>query len=365
MSMKLGDKVGEYREGKGKSEPLLYMGGKLVSAANNSIGGVSHLSGDHVNEPFIGEDGVSGVLLHDKTAKGNPPVTFAIAACETQNVNVTVLPCLGLSEGSCVTAKDMWGKMVQDGHFDRENFNTGPSIPSSPGETYCAAVSASAWVEPHGKCTVAFALAWSSPKIKFMKGKSYHRRYTKFYGTSERAASNLVHDALTNYKRWEEEIEKWQAPILRDDRLPEWYKFTLFNELYFLVAGGTVWTDSALLTANAGSNQHQSTATEDMNFEVTEAKVDCKQGALGEHSTVALHNSTAGSRLNGNDETTLMRYGEDEPVISQRRGSKYSRYPYPENDDDDVGGFLYLEGVEYIGAVWEKRVEAIIASFVK
>ncbi|CAK9141462.1 unnamed protein product [Ilex paraguariensis] len=32
----------------------------------NSIGGISHLSGDHVNEPFIGEDGVSGVLLHHK-----------------------------------------------------------------------------------------------------------------------------------------------------------------------------------------------------------------------------------------------------------------------------------------------------------
>ncbi|PIN17708.1 Glucosylceramidase [Handroanthus impetiginosus] len=32
----------------------------------NSIGGISHMSGDHVNEPFIGEDGVSGVLLHHK-----------------------------------------------------------------------------------------------------------------------------------------------------------------------------------------------------------------------------------------------------------------------------------------------------------
>ncbi|KAK2998037.1 hypothetical protein RJ639_025232, partial [Escallonia herrerae] len=32
----------------------------------NSIGGISHLSGDHVNESFIGEDGVSGVLLHHK-----------------------------------------------------------------------------------------------------------------------------------------------------------------------------------------------------------------------------------------------------------------------------------------------------------
>ncbi|KAK6914265.1 Glycosyl-hydrolase family 116, N-terminal [Dillenia turbinata] len=188
----------------------------------NSIGGISNLSGDHVNEPFIGEDGVSGVLLHHKTAKDNPPVTFAIAACETQNVNVTVLPSFGLSGGSCVTAKEMWGTMLQDGQFDHENFNSGPTMPSSPGETLCAAVSASTWVEPHGKCTVAFAVAWSSPKIKFRKGSSYYRRYTKYYGTSERAARNLVHDALTNYKRWEEDIERWQTPVLKDDGLPEW-----------------------------------------------------------------------------------------------------------------------------------------------
>lgn len=43
-----------------------------------------------------------------RTGKGNPPVTFAIAASETQNVNVTVLPCFGLSEDSSFTAKDMW-----------------------------------------------------------------------------------------------------------------------------------------------------------------------------------------------------------------------------------------------------------------
>lgn len=48
-----------------------------------------------------------------RTAKGNPPVTFAIAACETQNVNVSVLPSFGLSEGSSTTAKGMWSKMVK------------------------------------------------------------------------------------------------------------------------------------------------------------------------------------------------------------------------------------------------------------
>jgi uncharacterized protein (DUF608 family) len=47
---------------------------------------------------------------------------------------------------------------------------------------------------------------------------------------------------FAEYRIWEEEIEKWQNPILKNEKLPEWYKFTLFNELYFLVAGGTVWT---------------------------------------------------------------------------------------------------------------------------
>ncbi|XP_052115261.1 uncharacterized protein LOC107478438 isoform X2 [Arachis duranensis] len=67
---------------------------------------------------------------------------------------------------------------------------------------------------------MAFNLAWSSPKVKFSKGSTFHRRYTKFYGTSEGAAKELAHDALTQYKRWEEDIEKWQNPILQDELLP-------------------------------------------------------------------------------------------------------------------------------------------------
>ncbi|KAK4854726.1 hypothetical protein QYF36_000564 [Acer negundo] len=296
----------------------------------NSIGGVSHLSGDHVNEPFIGEDGVSGVLLHHKTAKGNPPVTFAVAACETQNVSVTVLPCFGLSEGSSVTAKDVWNRMVQNGQFDRENFNSGPSMPSSPGESLCAAVSASAWVEPHGKCTVSFALAWSSPKVKFLKGSSYHRRYTKFYGTSEKAAQNLVHDALMNYKHWEEEIEKWQSPILKDERLPEWYKFTLFNELYFLVAGGTVWIDSL----SPASNSRDDRDAENADVKVIEMEVNVKGGSVVNHTTTAgyLSNDETGVNQNGNTNESQLSFT---PMDSC-------------TDSDDVGRFLYLEGVEYI-----------------
>ncbi|KAL1083907.1 hypothetical protein V6Z11_D09G228100 [Gossypium hirsutum] len=322
----------------------------------NSIGGVSHLSGDHVNEPFIGEDGVSGVLLHHKTAKGNPPVTFSIAACETQNVNVTVLPCFGLTEGRSVTARQMWDKMMQDGQFDRQNFNSGPSMPSSPGETLCAAVSASAWVEPHGKCTIAFSLAWSSPKIKFLKGSSYHRRYTKFYGTSERAALNLAHDALTNYKRWEEEIEKWQSPILNDQRLPEWYKFTLFNELYFLVAGGTVWIDSSLPSTNVKNDQDSPEDAQRVDVKVTEAEVNRRHTTISEYSTTSGCNGSTGDGLKNNSD----------PAVTQNKRnsnnlSEHFKWQDQLDDYDDVGRFLYLEGVEYI--MWNTYDVHFYASF--
>ncbi|XP_011073769.1 non-lysosomal glucosylceramidase [Sesamum indicum] len=319
----------------------------------NSIGGISHLSGDHVNEPFIGEDGVSGVLLHHKTAKDNPPVTYAIAACETQNVSVSVLPCFGLNEGSCVTAKDMWGKMVQDGHFDRENFMKGPSMPSSPGETYCAAVSASTWVEPHGKCTVAFAVAWSSPKVKFCKGKAYRRRYTKFYGTSETAAKDLVHDALTNYPLWEEEIEKWQNPILKDDRLPEWYKFTLFNELYFLVAGGTVWIDSKIPAED--SSGIKSIITNSKKTKKTKARIVHRSTAVVKEAAVNGSDTSVNvDPVEGGDIASRRSSDEEESTTCGNGGGENcfsapsNKLTEPMNDDGDVGRFLYLEGVEYI-----------------
>ncbi|KAJ8755469.1 hypothetical protein K2173_019267 [Erythroxylum novogranatense] len=317
----------------------------------NSVGGISSLSGDHVNEPFIGDDGVCGVLLHHKTAKGSPPVTFAVAACETQNVNVTVLPCFGLSEGSCITARDVWGKMAQNGEFDRENFNCGPSMPSSPGETICAAVSASAWVEPHGKCTVAFALAWSSPKIRFLKGSSYYRRYTKFYGASEKAAQNLVHDALKNYKRWEDDIERWQSPMLKDERLPEWYKFTLFNELYFLVAGGTVWIDSSLPETDVRHGFHESKKGEATNVKVVEAEVSCSGEGTKYDSDG--YGSANGSPMDYDEEIHKSYSWKDESASPwENRNPSQSHHSFDMiealNKNDDVGRFLYLEGVEYI-----------------
>uniref|UniRef100_A0A8R1DJ62 Glycosyl-hydrolase family 116 N-terminal domain-containing protein n=1 Tax=Caenorhabditis japonica TaxID=281687 RepID=A0A8R1DJ62_CAEJA len=89
-----------------------------------------------------------------------------------------------------------------------------------------------------------YALGWDMPKVHFGSiARSYYRRYTRFFEAFRKGtvAHSLCVRALTMKKKWDEEIEKWQNPVLLHEKLPEWYKSALFNELYFVTDGGTVW----------------------------------------------------------------------------------------------------------------------------
>jgi non-lysosomal glucosylceramidase len=130
-------------------------------------------------------------------AKGGRPVTFAIAAKQTQDVTVSTCPCFHISgQGEGYTAKDMWAKLKQDGCFSNENWTAKASSPSKAGAPIGAALAAKVSIPPNEKRNITFSLGWDSPEVKFLKGKSYHRRYTKFYGIAGDAASKLVRDAI-------------------------------------------------------------------------------------------------------------------------------------------------------------------------
>ena len=53
----------------------------------------------------------------------------------------------------------------------------------------------------------------------------------------------MCRHALLSYPAWEEEIEAWQGPTLDNPDLPDWFKSAVFNELYFLSDGGSVWLE--------------------------------------------------------------------------------------------------------------------------
>lgn len=69
------------------------------------------------------------------------------------------------------------------------------------------------------------------------------RVVVRFVGVSGLSSPTIASYALSQVNRWNQQIIDWQQPILSDTSLPDYYKHMIFNELYFLVDGGTVWLD--------------------------------------------------------------------------------------------------------------------------
>ncbi|KAG0504006.1 hypothetical protein HPP92_004078 [Vanilla planifolia] len=307
----------------------------------NSVGGNSEFSGYHSNSKMMEKDGVHGVLLHHKTGNGQSPVTFAIAAQETANVHISDCPCFMISGKSvALTALEMWQAVKEHGSFDHLG-HVETSTPSEPGSSIGAAVAASVSVPPLGVRTVTFALAWACPEIEFPSGKVYHRRYTKFYGTDGHAAARLVHDAIIEHEVWESQIEEWQNPILQNKELPEWYPVTLFNELYYLNAGGTIWTDGLPPKQSLSSIDERkfSLATSNLDAEDLPKFIPRSNTALNilDRMASALEKIHAPIASNSAFGTSLLQ------------------------GEENIGQFLYLEGIEYL--MWNTYDVHFYASF--
>ncbi|KAL5555108.1 hypothetical protein UlMin_037344 [Ulmus minor] len=294
----------------------------------NSVGGLSEFSGQHSNSTIIMKDGVHGILLNHKTANGLPPVTFAIAAEETEDVHLSECPRFVISGNSKgITAKEMWSEIKEHGSFDRLS-SAEASAPSEPGSSIGAAISASVTIPPDSVRTVTFSLAWDCPEVKFPSGKTFYRRYTKFYGIHGDAAADIAHDAILEHRKWESQIDAWQRPILEDKRFPEWYPITLFNELYFLNSGGTVWTDGSPPVPSLIS--------------IGGRKFSLDRPSLGLSSVVDASNQ---------NDTAIDILERMTSVFEQIHTPMASNSALGTNllqkGEENIGQFLYLEGVEY------------------
>ncbi|KAL3515756.1 hypothetical protein ACH5RR_022658 [Cinchona calisaya] len=289
----------------------------------NSVGGASGLSGGHCNSVFRMEEGVCGVILQHKTANGHPPVTFAVAAEETNTVHVSECPFFVISGNSQgMTAKEMWHEIKEHGAFDHLNAGE-KTVTSEPGSLVGAAVAASLTIRPYTTQTVTFSLAWACPEVNFLSGRTYHRRYTKFYGTSGNAASEIARDAILNHESWESQIEAWQRPILEDKKLPEWYPITLFNELYFLNSGGSIWTDGSPPLQNVSTIDERKFSLDLRKRINLSCQDDIAVNILGGMSSTLeeVHFPTSVTSSFG---TSLLQKGEE-----------------------NIGQFLYSEGIDY------------------
>ncbi|BAA97011.1 unnamed protein product [Arabidopsis thaliana] len=286
-----------------------------------------------------------------QTANGLPSLSYAISAQATDGVSVSACPFFivsGKQDG--ITAKDMWQAVKENGSFDHLKASEA-SMQSDHGSSIGAAVAASVTVLPGESRIVTFSLAWDCPEVQFPSGKIYSRqpikqnlfrRYTKFYGNNGDAAAQIAHDAILGHSQWESWIEDWQRPILEDKRLPAWYPVTLFNELYYLNSGGTLWTDGS-------SPVHSLAGVREKKFSLDKSQLGLKNDIDVPHQ-----NDTAVSVLEKMASTL------EELHASTTSNSAFGT-KLLEEGEENIGHFLYLEGIEY--RMWNTYDVHFYASF--
>ncbi|OAB60292.1 bile acid beta-glucosidase [Leptolyngbya valderiana BDU 20041] len=133
---------------------------------------------------------------------------------------------------------EVWNSFASDGTLCNEEDET----PAKLGDRIAGAIAVRFTVRPGRTRKIPFILAWDFPITEFAAGIQAYRRYTDFFGRSGRNAWSMVRTALKHSDMWKEAIVDWQQPILEDESLPDWFEMALFNELYDLSSGGSLWT---------------------------------------------------------------------------------------------------------------------------
>ena len=163
---------------------------------------------------------------------------FAMAAlgdAETKITRCTSFP-------TSADGRGVWESFARDGTLrdSAKNWVTGWDDPVS------GAIAVSFAVKPGETRDIPIALSWDLPIAQFGSGRRWYRRYTEFFGTKGTGAWEIARTGLEEYKRYSQAIDEWQKPYIWDESKPAWYRGMLFNELYYLLLGGTIWTNGEM-----------------------------------------------------------------------------------------------------------------------
>ena len=133
---------------------------------------------------------------------------------------------------------DIWRNFSAEGFLLDDKDETA----AAAGEQLACAIAVRFTIRPGKTRKIPFIIAWDLPVTEFASGVWYYRRYTDFFGRNGKNAWPIIRTAMKHSDTWRENIEAWQKPILERKDLSESFKMALFNELYALTDGGTLWS---------------------------------------------------------------------------------------------------------------------------
>ncbi len=193
-----------------------------------------------VNLPLeVPGQSLAGVLFDRRHAGAIPDEgdgQMCIAA--RMEPGVTVTRHVGCQVGYMPAGKDPWESFAAGGRLADET----PSHYCGSGTDLVGALAVSVELRP-GECReIPMALAWDLPVVRFGSGRRHFRHYTKHAGADGRNAAALAAEALTSYRDWSRQIDDWHGSVIARGNRPDWYYAMLFNELYLMVDGFTMWT---------------------------------------------------------------------------------------------------------------------------
>lgn len=235
------------------------MVGWFRDGSNSFATALSHQNKNrYVSEDLPGPNNNSGSvqgIVFDRLRSGSVREEwdgqFAIATKATPDMDVTYLTTF-YPQGP---GNEVWTPFSTDGRLP----NASPDVASS-GEQLAGAIAVRFTLSPHEKKMVPMTLAWDLPLVQFGGGRKWVRHYTKFFGAEGTNAWKIAKAALEDDANWSRAIDTWQKPYIEDATKPLWYRGELFNEMYILADGGSVWAHE--LDGNGNPN-HPSMKDED------------------------------------------------------------------------------------------------------
>ena len=191
---------------------------------------------------WVEQPGLKGVLLDGERA--NPLAEGQGQWCIATADHLEVQRCSRWDPSG--SGAELWEPFARDGSIPDSNNDrrSGDSDPAS------AALAVKCCLEPGASIEIPLVISWDLPVTAFATGSRALRRYTDFFGgeaggSSGTSAAAIAAEALRDWRDWRSQIEAWQKPVLERSDLPEPLRMALFNELYDLASGGSLWTAAA------------------------------------------------------------------------------------------------------------------------